>query len=251
MATTIQIVSDLHIEEYDNVPNPLDFVTPSADILILAGDIGSFYKINQLTDFLTALCSYFKIVLYTPGNHEWYTMNGYEPLSFISLEKRLLAIEKKIPNLYILNRSSVMIGDVCITGCTLWSKPECEVPPFIVRINGIKTIDYENMHNLDLAYLKNIINYSKKKEIKLIVVTHHPPTFKALEGVKKRKKYISLYATNLDYMLNKKDIDTWVCGHVHFNFDFISTGGCRIVGNQKGKIKDRIDDFKKDFLVTI
>ena len=61
MATTIQIVSDLHIEEYDNVPNPLDFLIPSADILILAGDIGSFYKINQLTDFLTALCNYFKI----------------------------------------------------------------------------------------------------------------------------------------------------------------------------------------------
>ena len=60
--TTIQIVSDLHIEQYEDVPNPLDFITPSADILILAGDIGSFYRIQQLIDFLKALCSYFKIV---------------------------------------------------------------------------------------------------------------------------------------------------------------------------------------------
>ena len=50
---TVQIASDLHIEyKNNNIPNPLDFITPSADILILAGDIGSFYKIQQLTEFL-------------------------------------------------------------------------------------------------------------------------------------------------------------------------------------------------------
>ena len=249
--TTIQIVSDLHIEQYEDVPNPLDFITPSADILILAGDIGSFYRIQQLIDFLKALCSYFKIVLYVPGNHEWYTMNDNESLSFDSLEKRMLTIEKNIKNVYILNRSSVMIADICIAGCTLWSKPNCEIPKYIVRINDMKTSDYENLHNLDLEYVKNIRDYCKKKGIKMIVVSHHPPTFKALEGVKKRNKFLSLYATNLDYMLIKEDIDTWICGHVHANFDFLSAGGCRVVGNQKGKIKENVLNFKKDFLITI
>ena len=43
---TIQIASDLHIEyKNDLVPDPLNYLIPSADILILAGDIGSFYKI--------------------------------------------------------------------------------------------------------------------------------------------------------------------------------------------------------------
>ena len=249
--TTIQIVSDLHIEQYEDVPNPLDFITPSADILILAGDIGSFYRIQQLIDFLKALCSYFKIVLYVPGNHEWYTMNDNESLSFDSLEKRMLTIENKIKNFYILNRSSVMVADICIAGCTLWSKPQCEIPKYIVRINDMKTSDYENLHNLDLEYVKNIRDYCKKKGIKMIVVSHHPPTFKALEGVKKRSKFLSLYATNLDYMLNKKDIDVWICGHIHANFDFLSAGGSRIVGNQKGKIKENVQNFKKDFTITI
>ena len=45
----IQIASDLHIEYRSNIiPNPLDLITPSAEILILAGDIGSSYKYNQL-----------------------------------------------------------------------------------------------------------------------------------------------------------------------------------------------------------
>ena len=37
--TNFQIVSDLHIEYNTNeVPDPLTLITPSADILILAGD---------------------------------------------------------------------------------------------------------------------------------------------------------------------------------------------------------------------
>ena len=52
-------------------------------------------------------------------------------------------------------------------------------------------------------------------------------------------------------MLIKEDIDTWICGHVHANFDFLSAGGCRVVGNQKGKIKENVLNFKKDFLITI
>ena len=52
-------------------------------------------------------------------------------------------------------------------------------------------------------------------------------------------------------MLNKKDIDVWICGHIHANFDFLSAGGSRIVGNQKGKIKENVQNFKKDFTITI
>ena len=54
---SIQIASDLHIECIDNDDvDPLDFVTPEAPILILAGDIGSFYRQKQSKNFLTKLC---------------------------------------------------------------------------------------------------------------------------------------------------------------------------------------------------
>ena len=57
---SIQIASDLHIECIDNDDvDPLDFVTPEAPILILAGDIGSFYRQKQLKNFLTKLCTHF------------------------------------------------------------------------------------------------------------------------------------------------------------------------------------------------
>ena len=250
---TIQIASDLHIEyKNDLVPDPLDYVTPSADILVLAGDIGSFYKIDQLTIFLESLCSYFQVVLYVPGNHEWYTVQGREPLRRETLEKRMRQIEKKIPNLNILNQSSVIIGDICFAGCTLWSSPEGQIPSFIVRIHEVRTKEYQLMHNEDLEYIKNMMTFCQKNNHTLVVITHYPPTKKVLEGTcSKKRRFHSIYATDLDYLLDISLVKTWICGHVHKNFDFISDMGCRVVGNQKGKEKDKIVDYKSDFLITI
>lgn len=249
---TIQIASDLHIEyRNDNVPNPLDYITPSADILILAGDIGSLYKIKQLTKFLEILCPLFHTVLYVPGNHEWYTIMGYEPLNWNTLKKRMHKIENNIPNLYILDKSSVRIGDVCITGATLWSKAEYQIPPFIVRVHGMNTQKYQNKHEEDLAYLKKMIKYCQKNNLTLLIVTHHPPTKKVLESTNKRNKFFYLYGTDLDYLLDKEKVNTWVCGHIHKNFDFITHKGCRVISNQKGKKKDKIMDYKKNFIITI
>ena len=51
--------------------------------------------------------------------------------------------------------------------------------------------------------------------------------------------------------MNKNKIDTWICGHIHQNFDFVTKNGTRLVGNQYGKPKDNIDDYSKEFIVKI
>ena len=247
-----QIASDLHIEYKNNsVPDPLDFITPTSEILILAGDIGSFYKINQLKEFLIKLCEIFKIVIYVPGNQEYYTFNEYKPLSMNDLIKRLYEIEYSIPNLYVLNQSSIIINDICVVGCTLWSKPEIKIPKFIVRIHGINNELFEQKHIRDIEYIKKMIDYSHNNNLKLLVITHYCPSLKVLEGSRKRDKFTSLYVTDLEYLLNKNNIHTWICGHIHNNFDFISENGTRVVGNQKGKIKDKITDYSKTFTIEI
>jgi Icc-related predicted phosphoesterase len=249
---TFQIASDLHIEyKNDEVPDPLDFITPSSDILILAGDIGSFYKNSQLKEFLTKLCSYFKMVLYVPGNQEYYTFNEYKPVTMNQLIQKLYDIESSIENLYILDQSSIIINDICVTGCTLWSRPLIKIPRYIVRIHGITNQLYENKHEKDLNYIEKMIEYCQVNSLKLLVVTHYCPTYKVLDGSNKRDKFTSLYVNNLDHLLDSNKVHTWVCGHIHKNFDFISENGTRVVGNQKGKLKDKIDDFSKNFVITI
>jgi predicted phosphohydrolase len=247
-----QIASDLHIEyKNNNVPDPLDYIVPNAEILILAGDIGSFYKINQLHEFLTKVCSMFKTVIYVPGNHEYYTFTDFKCVHMNELINRIYEIENSIDNLYVLNQSSIIIDDICITGCTLWSKPEIKLPKFIVRIYGINNQIYEKKHIKDVNYIEKMINYCKNNSLKLLVVTHYCPTHRVLEGSRKRDKFSSLYTTDLDYLLNKENVHTWVCGHIHKNFDFITEGGTRVVGNQKGKEKDKIEDYEKNFVIKI
>ena len=236
-------------------------------MLILAGDIGSLYKYDQLKGFLEKLCVHFELVLYVPGNHEYYTQHDYysEPISMITLTNRLHHLENEIDNLYILNRSSIVLNNICITGCTLWSKTDVKIPKFIVRIHDMNNYTYNKHHYNDLKYINRMVDYCKKNDLKLIVITHHCPSFTIMdnthkilndltnkdENFRKNDRYVSLYFSELDHLLQKDKVHTWICGHIHQNFDYITNGGTRLVGNQYGKPKDNIDDYVKDFVIKI
>jgi predicted phosphohydrolase len=251
--TSVQIASDLHIEfnESSDSPDPLKYITPVADILILAGDIGSSYRMEQLTFFLQELSRHFQVILYVPGNHEWYAIPHHEAIELVDLESRLRGLQKLVNNLYVLDRSSVRIGNTCIAGATLWSEPKCKVPPFIVRIEELHTAEYRRRHIADLEYIRRMMKYCTTNGYKLIVITHYPPSLQVVECVNKKKRFKSLYATDLEYLLCKDKVHTWVCGHIHKNFDYITEQGTRVVSNQKGKPRDRITDFSKKFVIDI
>ena len=234
-----QVVSDLHIESY--FTNKLS-IKPVADILILAGDVCNIHKYNKLERFLSDVCKNFKHVIYVLGNHEYYHVKNRKHKTMDELIKVVLEFEKKFNNLSILDRNSLIIEDVCIVGCTLWSKINIDIPSFIVRIYGMNSYIYNNLHDQDVNYIKNMIEYCEKNEYKMVVVTHHCPTYSLLSKKKLLDKYKSLYASNLDYLFDGKKIHTWISGHIHINYDVIKNG-TRLIGNQRGKPKDKISDF--------
>lgn len=246
-----QVASDLHIEyKNNNVPEPLDLITPCEDILILAGDIGSLYKYDQLRLFLEKLSVYFLTIYYIPGNHEYYMMDGHEPLPYTTLHKRLCDMVDTIPNITLLDRSHAihkvpgLENPVCIAGCTLWSNPDVPIPKYLFRIYNNTLKKYKNAFIRDLAYIRKIISMCKEHGYTLLLVTHYPPTYRVLE--QSSRKFKCLYANHLDILLNKESVHTWICGHVHHNFDMITPGGTHLFGNQKGKDKDNITDYKKN-----
>jgi len=244
----IQIMSDLHIEQCQEVPDSLSYITPKADILVLAGDIGRIHRFTQLKSFLEDVCKKFKIVLYVPGNHEFYRVPCVPWKGMSELYQDLLVIKKGIANLFVLSRSSVVIGDVCIAGCTLWSQAMVEIPKFIVKIKGINTRIYNGLFRRDLAYIEHMISYCKKKELKLVVVTHHCPTHFVS---RKAHMYKSLYTSNLDYLLDSQKVHTWICGHNHKNFDLVTPLGTHLISNQKGKPRDHVEDFSKKKVIEV
>lgn len=260
---TIQIASDLHLEVNElsdkvNIPNFI--VKENANVLILAGDIGSLYKTKQLSNFLWMVSKMYKLVIYVPGNHEYYKEKDHSELHYHRLVNKLRHFSDNIKNLRILNRNRIFINDYCFAGCTLWSDTDMIIPEYIVKIKNINEI-YRNLYKNDLKFVKDSINLCQKENKKLIMITHHCPTYKCM-GIdcidigsnsedeesstsNYREKYSSLYASKLDVLLSKEQVEMWICGHIHKNFDFITEGGTRVVGNQKGKKKDNILDYSK------
>jgi predicted phosphodiesterase len=254
----VQIASDLHIE-YKNEKDvdPFDYIIPSAEILILAGDIGSCYRYSQLRNFLKKLCPEFKIVLYVPGNHEYYYIPNTTrrmPIEFMNHMIHSLSI--LIPNLIILDRSSVIIGNICISGCTLWSNPKVAMPGFYTRLHGMDVEKYKGKFETDLTFVNEIIAYCKEKKHELVMVTHYcPHEYIALteeHGYDSGKDELrSLYMTDLTHLMDQKSIKLWIYGHTHINFNMISQLGTKIVSNQKGKLKNNVYDFSEQFIVEI
>jgi len=251
MTMNLQIVSDLHIDHHTTeIQNPLDYFTPSADILVLAGDIGSLYKYEQFSRFIKDTCALYTHVLYVSGNHEYYQMKGYEKKTLSELNNLIYSLDRDIPNFHFLNRKSVKIGDLCIIGCTLWSKINFELPKYIVRIYGMNSEVYNTFNQKDIAYINKMIQYSQENNLKLVVITHHCPTY-SVKPVECRSERSALYYNELDHLLTKDNVDTWIFGHTHIQCDTIMPEGTRLVANQKGKPKENIEDYSKDFVVNV
>ncbi len=116
----IQLLSDLHLEANPGfVPVP----APDADVLVLAGDIGSYQANSALmaagdTDFglkrFSPLHGWPTPVLFVPGNHE------YDGMDFDEAHARLQNTCTRL-GITWLEREVVTLGGVRFVGTTLWT----------------------------------------------------------------------------------------------------------------------------------
>ncbi len=113
----IQLLSDLHLEVHPHfVPQP----TPGADVLVLAGDIGSYQSGSLLdamgdSDFGLGRFAHWPVpVIFVPGNHE------YDAQDFDAAHARLRATCERL-GLIWLERESMVLHGVRFVGTTLWS----------------------------------------------------------------------------------------------------------------------------------
>lgn len=116
----IQLLSDLHLESHpDFVPEP----APGADVLVLAGDIGSYQAGSALAaqgdlhfglERFSPRHGWPTPVLLVPGNHE------YDGLDFDAAHARLRSTCEAL-GITWLEREVLTLGGVRFVGTTLWS----------------------------------------------------------------------------------------------------------------------------------
>jgi predicted phosphodiesterase len=253
----IQLMSDLHLETH---PHFVPAFAPAADVLILAGDIGSYQPGSMLvtqqdTDFGLArfsprkdLAAWPVPVFFVPGNHE------YDGMSFEEAHERLQETCERLEITW-LHQRVLTVNGVRLIGCTLWSDFEALVPQhgpltqqlkarekaeraanFYLRKTGT-TLNGEAFLSdavraqaqADQAWLTQAL--SEPFEGTTVVVTHFAPSLKSADPRYGLTPGTAGFCNALDHLLPQAD--WWLHGHLHCAHDYVHNG-CRVVANPLG-----------------
>lgn len=247
MTNRFYYCSDLHIE----------FASPKAPLLegeniILAGDISVLRCLNPVMNdagnrkcrdrtlkFFEIIQENFKNVYYLTGNHESYNFN-------IDLESEY--ISKYLPGVIHLNDSEVQIDEkTVLLGGSLWTDFNNENPLTmeVVRrgMNDFKLIytgendSFKPEHALEkhrktMIFLKDAVERNKNK--KIVIATHHAPSFKGINRSHGGNNLDYGYATDLsEFILDNPQIKAWVFGHTHIQTWF-NVGDTVCYSNARG-----------------
>ncbi len=235
---TIQYASDLHLEFTRNraflKANPL---VPKGNLLLLAGDIVPFAKMEEHKDFFKFVSDHFVKTYWVPGNHEYY---GFD------VAKRQGSFKEDInPNVHLVNNFAVTHGDVRLVFSTLWSRiSPANQWPIERSVSDFRLIGYRGgkltaerfnqLHEESLGFITT--EMSNKTARKTIVVTHHVPTLMNYPPQYKGSSINEAFATELHDLIETHAPDAWIYGHHHENVPEFAIGKTRFLTNQLGYI---------------
>jgi hypothetical protein len=256
---------------------------PQDDILVLAGDIGSYQARSLLEDDDFGLGRFsprrpdaqWPRVFYIPGNHE------FDALDYDATYIRLRNICDAL-GIEWLDKETITVGDVRFIGTTLWSDFEA-----LARSEATMT---EQMQALEKAYRAADFYLSKNTTYRhgkamlaedirglghacqswlrdalaipfdgtTVTVTHFAPTLRSADPRYGLTPGTAGFCNALDDLLPLSQV--WMHGHLHCANDFVASGigedgkpfSCRVVANPRGYVKRGEDkDFQEMFVVEL
>jgi hypothetical protein len=276
----IQLLSDLHLESNPHFrPQPV----PGADLLVLAGDIGSYQPGSLLsgTDFGLARFSPLPVseggagwptpVLFLPGNHE------YDGLDFELTHARLRETCERL-GLIWLEREVLVLQGIRFIGTTLWA--DFDALTAVEAAQGQVTIG-EQLKAREKAF--RAANFYLKKNHSLragqpmlaealrdtalqsqawlrqalavpfegptVVVTHFAPSLLSADPRYGVTPGTAGFCNSLDDLLLQAQL--WLHGHLHCQIDYVKNG-CRVVANPLGYArKGEQEGFRPQLLIKI
>ena len=264
----IQLLSDLHLESNPYFkPWPL----PGADVLVLAGDIGSYQSGSLLTSLAIAdfgLARFSPLpaaqggagwptpVLFVPGNHE------YDGLEFSEADARLREACQRLGIVW-LERETVQLQGVRFIGCTLWTdfdaltasagsaaanSPVALAGQLRQREKAFRAANFylkknHFLHQGEPALAQGVREESLRSQAWLrsalampfdgptVVVTHFAPSLLSADPRYGLTPGTAGFCNSLDELLPLAKV--WLHGHLHCPNDYLRHG-CRVVANPLG-----------------
>ena len=257
MPVTLQIISDLHLEHRQEL-SPDQFLTPSANVLALLGDIGSPYD-DKLELFLLWCSKKYSHVLYIAGNHEYYSNYNH---TYETIKQYLMNLCNKFPNVHFLDNNTFELEDVVFIGSTLWSDIPKEKDDYLLsHMNDYRLIHIsagEKMqpyHSRVLfeqskSYIEKTITKVMNMNKKIVILTHHAPSFHKTSAPEyEHSDSTFAFASSLPYYDKNNPIRLWCSGHTHFNYHHFEEG-YELISNQVG-YKKPIKGYIKNLSICL
>jgi predicted phosphodiesterase len=275
----IQLISDIHLENY---PDFMPRAARGVDVLILAGDIGSYQagSLLESNDFGLSRFSPLRPgapwprVFYIPGNHEFDSLDYDATYARLRHTCEALGIEW-------LERETITLGSVRFIGTTLWSDFE--------SLARSETTVAEQRKALEKAFRAANFYLSKNTTFRngkpmlaedirslaqecqswlgnalavpfggtTVTVTHFAPTLRSADPRYGMTAGTAGFCNSLDHLLPFSRV--WMHGHLHCANDFLASGiedgkpfACRVVANPRGYPEKGEDKaFQEDFVVEL
>lgn len=273
----LQLLSDLHLEVH---PHWVAQPAPGADLLVLAGDIGSYQAGSQLADNDFGLGQFSPRagwptpVIFVPGNHE------YDGLDFDTAHARLHATCDRL-GLIWLERDTVVVEGVRFVGTTLWTDFDALGPKSEDVAVGAPNLLSLQLKARDKAF--RAANYYLRKTLTTregqpwlaegmreqglacqawlrraleipfdgitVAVTHFAPSLLSADPRYGRTPGTAGFCNALDDLLPLAQ--WWLHGHLHAPSDYTHQG-CRVRANPMGYArKNEQKAFRPDLLMDI
>ena len=279
----IQLLSDLHLESNPGfMPTP----APGADVLVLAGDIGSYQTGSALAasgdgDFglarFSPLHGWPTPVLFVPGNHE------YDAQDFDAAHLRLRQTCDRLGIVW-LERETMVLQGVRFVGTTLWSDFDAladhegstdlarrlklrdkafRAANFYLRKTGGtrhgEPFLAEPLREQALACQEWLAAALQQPfDGPTVAVTHFAPSLKSADPRYGLVPGTAGFCNALDHLLPHAQL--WLHGHLHAPSDYLVEGAhgdgsawkCRVVANPLGYArKGEQATFRPCWTVTI
>ena len=238
----IQIVSDLHLEFGNTVPE----LAPEVDAVVLAGDLAESRHPWLLAETVEAW-ERAQHIVYVPGNHEFYG-------SDIDEGRQILAGQCRIHGVTLLNPGAVTIEGVRFIGATLWTdfrldgvaheaathaEAQLRISDFTGAIRQregtrrFTTFESVRRHEAERAFIERELASTRETGTTAVVITHHAPTPRSVGPRFHGDPCNGAFASDLESVIARYQPALWIHGHMHDPVD-VTLGETRVLCNPAG-----------------
>lgn len=235
------VISDIHTEMLADHGKQCVADLADADIVVVAGDLGTKKTIVQT---LCDLGKKFDTVVYVQGNHELY----YNHVSKFFYQMK--SVQAKTPNVHWLNNGSVTIDNITFVGSTMWFPYDAVnhlyhayLSDFTAIPSFVPWVYRENERAL--AYLAGAVT------TRSVVVTHHAPSMQSVTPEFTSSPLNRFFVCEAaGQIVRTASPKCWIHGHVHGSCDY-TIGSTRVVCNPLGYPDELTTGFMYDKIITL